>query len=166
MARGSAKRNGCYDDVVGVLGASLSTSSRLGIGKVEQFAYDIYEVEFLPEVLFGSTYRRSLTSVPPFPPRYGQTSFRRYPSVFPRCFRFRFEHRRVFTQADRAVCLFWCSDVLRGRNQPRTGGYSSVPDRTQQRGSIWGDKRFEELLKLNSIHVGRTFVGTGLPLMP
>lgn len=48
-----------------LLGASLSTSSRLGIGKVEQFAYDIYELEFLPEVLFGSTYRRSLTTVFP-----------------------------------------------------------------------------------------------------
>ena len=48
-----------------MLGASLSTSSRIGIGKVEQFAYDIYELEFLPEVLFGSTYRRSLTSVFP-----------------------------------------------------------------------------------------------------
>lgn len=48
-----------------LLGASLSTSSRLGIGKVEQFAYEIYELEFLPEVLFGSTYRRSLTSVFP-----------------------------------------------------------------------------------------------------
>lgn len=48
-----------------MLGASLSTSSRLGIGKEENFAYDIYELEFLPEVLFGSTYRRSLTSVFP-----------------------------------------------------------------------------------------------------
>lgn len=48
-----------------LLGASLSTSSRIGIGKVEQFAYDIYELEFLPEVLFGSTYRRSLTTVFP-----------------------------------------------------------------------------------------------------
>ena len=48
-----------------LLGASLSTSSRLGIGKVEQFAYEIYELEFLPEVLFGSTYRRSLTTVFP-----------------------------------------------------------------------------------------------------
>ena len=48
-----------------LLGASLSTSSRLGIGKMEQFAYEIYELEFLPEVLFGSTYRRSLTSVFP-----------------------------------------------------------------------------------------------------
>lgn len=48
-----------------MLGASLSTSSRIGIGKVEQFAYDIYELEFLPEVLFGSTYRRSLTTVFP-----------------------------------------------------------------------------------------------------
>lgn len=48
-----------------MLGASLSTSSRLGIGKEETFAYDIYELEFLPEKLFGSTYRRSLTSVFP-----------------------------------------------------------------------------------------------------
>lgn len=48
-----------------MLGASLSTSSRLGIGKEEPFAYDIYELEFLPEQLFGSPYRRSLTSVFP-----------------------------------------------------------------------------------------------------
>ena len=48
-----------------LMGASLSTSSRLGIGKEESFAYEIYELEFLPEVLFGSTYRRSLTSVFP-----------------------------------------------------------------------------------------------------
>lgn len=48
-----------------MMGASLSTSSRLGIGKEETFAYDIYELEFLPEKLFGSTYRRSLTSVFP-----------------------------------------------------------------------------------------------------
>ena len=32
---------------------------------MEQFAYEIYEIEFLPEVLFGSTYRRSLTSIFP-----------------------------------------------------------------------------------------------------
>lgn len=48
-----------------MLGASLSTSSRLGIGKEEPFAYDIYELEFLPEKLFGSTYRRSLTTIFP-----------------------------------------------------------------------------------------------------
>lgn len=48
-----------------MLGASLSTSSRLGIGKEKTFAYDIYELEFLPEKLFGSSYRRSLTSVFP-----------------------------------------------------------------------------------------------------
>lgn len=48
-----------------MLGASLSTSSRIGIGKEENFAYDIYELEFLPEKLFGSSYRRSLTSVFP-----------------------------------------------------------------------------------------------------
>lgn len=48
-----------------MMGASLSTSSRLGIGKEDDFAYDIYELEFLPELLFGSTYRRSLTAVFP-----------------------------------------------------------------------------------------------------
>lgn len=44
-----------------MMGASLSTSSRLGLGKENAFAYDIYELEFLPEQLFGSSYRRSLT---------------------------------------------------------------------------------------------------------
>lgn len=48
-----------------MLGASISTSSRLGIGKDDLFAYDIYEIEFLPEKLFGSNYRRSLTSIFP-----------------------------------------------------------------------------------------------------
>lgn len=48
-----------------MMGATLSTSSRLGIGKEEFYAYDIYEIEFLPEKLFGSSYRRSLTSVFP-----------------------------------------------------------------------------------------------------
>lgn len=48
-----------------LMGASLSTSSRLGIGKEEQYAYEIYELEFLPEQLFGSSYRRSLTTVFP-----------------------------------------------------------------------------------------------------
>ncbi len=46
-------------------GASLSTSSRLGLGKEENYAYDIYELEFVPEVLFGATYRKSLTTVFP-----------------------------------------------------------------------------------------------------
>lgn len=48
-----------------MVGAAMSTSSRLGIGKESQFAYEIYELEFLPEQLFGSTYRRSLTSIFP-----------------------------------------------------------------------------------------------------
>lgn len=48
-----------------LMGASLSTSSRLGIGKEENYAYDIYELEFIPEKLFGSSYRRSLTSIFP-----------------------------------------------------------------------------------------------------
>lgn len=54
-------------DARGVIlfGASISTSGRLGLGKEENYAYDLYEVEFIPEVLFGSTYRKSLTSIFP-----------------------------------------------------------------------------------------------------
>lgn len=48
-----------------MMGASLSTSSRLGIGKESNYAYDLYELEFLPEQLFNSSYRRSLTSIFP-----------------------------------------------------------------------------------------------------
>lgn len=48
-----------------LMGAALSTSSRLGIGKGSNYAYDIYEIEFLPEKLFGAPYRRSLTSIFP-----------------------------------------------------------------------------------------------------
>ena len=46
-------------------GAAISTSSRLGLGKEEGYAYELYEVEFLPEVLFGAAYRKSLTTVFP-----------------------------------------------------------------------------------------------------
>ena len=55
------------EDARGVIlyGASISTSSRLGLGKEENFAYEIYEIEFVPEVLFGASYRKSLTSVFP-----------------------------------------------------------------------------------------------------
>ena len=45
--------------------ASISTSGRLGLGKEENYAYDLYEVEFIPEVLFGSAYRKSLTNLFP-----------------------------------------------------------------------------------------------------
>lgn len=46
-------------------GASISTSGRLGLGKEENYAYDIYEVEFLSEILFGVAYRKSLTTIFP-----------------------------------------------------------------------------------------------------
>lgn len=54
-------------DARGVIlyGAALSTSSRLGLGKVENYPYDIYELEFIPEVLFGASYRKGLTTVFP-----------------------------------------------------------------------------------------------------
>lgn len=46
-------------------GASISTSGRLGLGKEENYVYDIYEVEFAPEILFGVAYRKSLTTIFP-----------------------------------------------------------------------------------------------------
>lgn len=54
-------------DARGVIlyGASIATSGRLGIRKVEIYSYDIYEVEFIPEVLFGASYRKSLTTLFP-----------------------------------------------------------------------------------------------------
>lgn len=46
-------------------GAAISTSSRLGLGKEENYAYEIYELEFVPEVLFNAPYRKSLTTIFP-----------------------------------------------------------------------------------------------------
>ncbi|MDE5742497.1 MAG: iron-containing alcohol dehydrogenase [Oscillospiraceae bacterium] len=54
-------------DARGVIlyGASISTSGRLGLGKEENYPYEIYELEFIPEVLFGTEYRKSLTTIFP-----------------------------------------------------------------------------------------------------
>ncbi len=54
-------------DARGVIlyGASIATSGRLGIGKEENYSYDIYEAEFIPEALFGAAYRKSLTTLFP-----------------------------------------------------------------------------------------------------
>lgn len=61
------KENPEDSDARGVIlyGASISTSGRLGLGKEENYAYDIYELEFIPEVLYGSSYRKSLTTLFP-----------------------------------------------------------------------------------------------------
>lgn len=61
------KENPADFDARGVIlyGASISTSGRLGLGKVENYLYEIYEVEFIPEVLFGAVYRKSLTALFP-----------------------------------------------------------------------------------------------------
>lgn len=61
------KENPEDSDARGVIlyGASISTSGRLGLGKEENYAYDIYELEFIPEVLYGSFYRKSLTTLFP-----------------------------------------------------------------------------------------------------
>lgn len=52
-------------DARGVIlyGAALSTSGRLGLGKEENYMYKIYELEFIPEVLYGAAYRKSLTTL-------------------------------------------------------------------------------------------------------
>lgn len=54
-------------DARGVIlyGASISTSGRLGLGKEENYPYEIYELEFIPEMLFGASYRKSLTTLFP-----------------------------------------------------------------------------------------------------
>ncbi len=63
-------------------GAAISTSGRLGLGKEENYAYDIYELEFIPEALFGVPYRKSLTTL--FPrflkamAKYHDADIRRY----------------------------------------------------------------------------------------
>ena len=61
------KENPSDSDARGVIlyGASISTSGRLGLGKEENYAYDIYELEFIPEVLYGASYRKSLTTMFP-----------------------------------------------------------------------------------------------------
>lgn len=54
-------------DARGVIlyGASIATSGRLGIGKEENYSYDIYEAEFILEALFGVSYRKSLITLFP-----------------------------------------------------------------------------------------------------
>lgn len=61
------KKNPADSDARGVIlyGASISTSGRLGLGKEENYPYEIYEAEFIPEVLFGAAYRKSLTTLFP-----------------------------------------------------------------------------------------------------
>ena len=61
------KDNPDNPDARGVVlyGAAISTSGRLGIGKEENYSYDIYELEFIPEVLFDAAYRKSLTTIFP-----------------------------------------------------------------------------------------------------
>ena len=63
----SLKENPNDEGARGVIlyGASISTSGRLGLGKEENYAYDIYELEFIPEILFEATYRKSLTTLFP-----------------------------------------------------------------------------------------------------
>lgn len=78
------KENPEDSDARGVIlyGAALSTSGRLGLGKEENYMYEIYELEFIPEVLYGEVYRKSLTTL--FPrflkvmAKYHDADIRRY----------------------------------------------------------------------------------------
>lgn len=67
MAAKRLKENPEDADARGIIlyGAAISTSGRLGLGKEENYAYDIYELEFIPEILFGASYRRSLITLFP-----------------------------------------------------------------------------------------------------
>lgn len=93
-------------DARGVIlyGASISTSGRLGLGKEENFAYDIYELEFIPEVLYGATYRRSLTTL--FP-RFLKTMAKYHEADICRYFKDAFGYEgSVGESADRMTRLF------------------------------------------------------------
>ena len=46
-------------------GSSVATSGWLGLGKESNFAYGIYDLEFIPENLFDVPYRKSLTTIFP-----------------------------------------------------------------------------------------------------
>lgn len=78
------KENPEDSDARGVIlyGASILTSGRLGLGKEENYIYEIYELEFIPEVLYGAAYRKSLTTL--FPrflktmAKYHDADIRRY----------------------------------------------------------------------------------------
>lgn len=78
------KENPEDSDARGIIlyGASLSTSGRLGLGKEENYAYEIYELEFIPEVLYGAAYRKSLTTLFPWflktMAKYHDEDIRRY----------------------------------------------------------------------------------------
>lgn len=45
--------------------AAIATSGHLGLGKRSNYAYDLYELEFIPEELWGVPYRKSLTTLLP-----------------------------------------------------------------------------------------------------
>ncbi len=55
------------EDARGIImyGASVSTSGWLGLGKKSNYAYGIYDLEAIPEELFGAPYRQSLTLLLP-----------------------------------------------------------------------------------------------------
>lgn len=100
------KQNPQDSDARGVIlyGASISTSGRLGLGKEENFAYDIYELEFIPEVLYGATYRKSLTTL--FP-RFLKAMANYHDSDIRRYFKDAFGYEGgVAESADKMVDLF------------------------------------------------------------
>lgn len=87
-----------------ILVPKYSTSGRLGLGKEENFAYDIYELEFIPEVLYGATYRKSLTTL--FP-RFLKAMANYHDSDIRRYFKDAFGYEGgVAESADKMVDLF------------------------------------------------------------
>lgn len=45
--------------------ASISVADRIGLGKTDHYSFDLYQIEYVPEVLFGSSYRKGLTTLFP-----------------------------------------------------------------------------------------------------
>lgn len=85
-------------------GASISTSGRFGLGKTENYAYDIYELEFIPEVLFGAAYRKSLTTL--FP-RFLKAMSKYYETDISHYFKDAFDFEgSVSDSADKMIKLF------------------------------------------------------------
>ena len=85
-------------------GASLSTSGRLGLGKIENYAYDIYELEFIPEELFQVPYRESLTVLYP---RFLKAMSKYYPKAIHQFIKDVFGYDEPIKQAtDQIIHLF------------------------------------------------------------
>lgn len=85
-------------------GAAIATSGWLGLGKTENYAYDIYELEFIPEALFGAAYRKSLTTL--FP-RFLKAMSKYYNADIRRYFKDAFDFEGdICDSVDKMITLF------------------------------------------------------------